>query len=598
MAVVRQLAGGFGSRHGTSSEFREAARWVGGYFERLGYRVERQAFDVPGGNSWGLDVPAGTSVNVVATPAGFDPRRPHLVVGAHLDTVPQAPGAEDNGSGIGVMLAAAAAAAESRTRLPVVWVAFGAEEPRGDGDDDHHYGSRAYVAGLTGAQRDAVRGMVSLDRVGVGTRVPVGSAHGSDPVQQALLSAARRTGTPTIADPFQRSSDHWSFVRAGLPGVRLGSTPYAAYHSAADVSSVVDPAQLERTGRILLGWLQPTATDDPGSPRRRGRPEPLTIAVAGDVHFEGVLRRRLDRPATALAPVTATLAAADVAIVNLETSLGAGGRPEPGKRYTFQAPLTALTALAAAGIDVATMANNHALDFGADPLASTFSAIRSARAADPPLAVVGIGRDVGEAFRPARIDVDGTVVATIGATVADNDPTADPTGHWAATRDSPGTADAVEPARLLRAVGEAARSADVVVVYMHWGVQGERCPNDAQRSLASDLIEAGGDLVVGSHTHLLQGDGRMGEGYVAYGLGNYAWYTQSAEATPATGVLTLTVQPAQAPQGRAKVTDASWEGAEIGADGLPTPLTGGAAAGFEDDVTALRGCADLTPVDR
>lgn len=258
MAVVRHLAGEIGPRHGTGAAFREAARWVGGYFERLGYRVERQVVDVPGGNSWGVDVPAGESVNMVARPAGFDPRQPHLVVGAHLDTVPQAPGAEDNGSGVGVMLALAAATSEARTRLPVVWVAFGAEEPRGDGDDDHHYGSRAYVARLSGAERDAVRAMVSLDRVGVGTSVPVGSAYEADPVQQALLAAARRTGIPTTLDRFQRSSDHWSFVRAGLPGARLGSTPYAAYHSAADLPSVVDAAQLERTGRIVLGWLAPT----------------------------------------------------------------------------------------------------------------------------------------------------------------------------------------------------------------------------------------------------------------------------------------------------------------------------------------------------
>jgi len=317
--------------------------------------------------------------------------------------------------------------------------------------------------------------------------------------------------------------------------------------------------------------------------------------VAGDVHFEGVLQGRLDRPGMALAPATATLAAADVAIVNLETSLGTGGRPEPGKRYTFQAPATALTALAAAGIDVATMANNHALDYGRDPLSSTFEAIETASVADPPLAVVGIGRDADQAFRPARHDVDGTVIATIGATVADNDPTADPTGQWAATRDSPGTADALEPARLLRSVREAATSADVVVVYMHWGVQGERCPNDAQRSLASDLVEAGGDIVVGSHTHLLQGDGRMGEGFVAYGLGNYAWYSQSSEATPVTGVLTLTVRPARSSEGRARVTNAVWEGAGIGADGLPTPLAGPAAAEFDEEMTALRACAGLQP---
>ena len=256
MAVVRHLAGRIGPRHGTSPDFLRAADWAARQLARAGYRVERQPFDVPAGTSWGVPVPAGRSVNVVATPRGFDPSRPHLVVGAHLDTVPQAPGAEDNASGIGVLLAAAAAASHARTRLPVVWVAFGAEEPRGPTDDDHHYGSRAYVASMSVAQRRALRGMVAMDRVGVGTEVPVGSAGEGDPVQRSLLSAARRAGVPALPDPFQRSSDHWSFVRAGLPGARLGSTPYAAYHSAQDVPGVVDPDQLQRTGRLLLAWLR------------------------------------------------------------------------------------------------------------------------------------------------------------------------------------------------------------------------------------------------------------------------------------------------------------------------------------------------------
>jgi len=257
MAAVRHLAGEIGSRPGTSPAYRRAAAWVADELARLGYDVERQAFPTPAGVSWGIAVPAGRSVNVVATPPGFDPTDPHLVVGAHLDTVPQAPGAEDNGSGIGVLLAAAAASAERRTRLPVVWVAFGSEEPRGPTDDDHHYGSRAFVADRARAQRRAVRAMVSLDRVRVGDVVPVGSATDSDPVQQSLLAAARSVGVPAVADPGQRSSDHWSFVRARLPAARLGSTPYAGYHSAGDVVDVVEPAQLRRTGRLLLAWLAP-----------------------------------------------------------------------------------------------------------------------------------------------------------------------------------------------------------------------------------------------------------------------------------------------------------------------------------------------------
>ncbi|MFC7724472.1 M28 family metallopeptidase [Nocardioides sp. GCM10028917] len=255
--AVRRLAGRIGPREATSPAYERAAGWVAGELTRLGYDVARQRVDVPAGESWGVSVPAGRSANVVATPPGFEPAEPHLVVGAHLDTVPQAPGAEDNASGVGVLLAVAEAASVRSTRLPAVFVAFGAEEPRGPTDDDHHYGSRHYVDQLGPRERAAVRGMVSLDRVGVGDRVPVGSAGNTDPVQRALLAAARRAGAATVADGGQRSSDHWSFVRAGLPGARLGSTAYAGYHSAGDVPAVVSGAQLERVGRIVAAWLAP-----------------------------------------------------------------------------------------------------------------------------------------------------------------------------------------------------------------------------------------------------------------------------------------------------------------------------------------------------
>lgn len=257
VAAVDHLAGDIGPRHGTSAAYRRAARWVAGRLRTAGYDIRREPFDVPGGDSWGVPVAAGRSVNVVAEPPGFDPSRPHLVLGAHLDTVPQAPGAEDNASGVGVLLAVARATARHRTRLPVVLVAFGAEEPRGPGDDDHHYGSRHHVAAMGAARRRATRGMVSLDRVGVGEVLPICSASGPDRLRGRLLAAAERAGVAHRPCEGNRASDHWSFVRAGLPGVRLGSTPYAGYHSPSDVPAVVEAAQLRRAGRTVLAWLSP-----------------------------------------------------------------------------------------------------------------------------------------------------------------------------------------------------------------------------------------------------------------------------------------------------------------------------------------------------
>ena len=256
MAAVRHLAGVVGPRPGTAPSYFRAADWVTARFERLGWQVERQRFRVPGGVSWGVPVDGGSSVNLVVGRGDLRAGKPWLAVGAHLDTVPQAPGAEDNASGIGVLLAVAQALVWRRTRLPVVLIAFGAEEPRGPTDDDHHYGSRAYVDGLTPAQRRSLRGMVSLDRVGVGDAVVVGSAEDADPLRDELVAAADRAGAPYVVESGQRSSDHWSFVREGLPGVRLGSTPYAGYHSSGDVVAVVDPRQLERAVRVVVSWLR------------------------------------------------------------------------------------------------------------------------------------------------------------------------------------------------------------------------------------------------------------------------------------------------------------------------------------------------------
>lgn len=271
--AVRHLAGRIGPRHATSAAHREAAAWVAGQLRGHGYQVRRERFRVPGGDSWGVPVGPGRSVNVVAEPAGFDPRQPYVVVGAHLDSVPRAPGAEDNASGVGVLLAVAEAVRQRRTRWPVVLVGFGAEEPRGPSDDDHHYGSRHHVSTLTPARRRGLVAMVSLDRVGVGARVPVCSAGNPDRLRASLLRAGRRSGVATTACAGNRSSDHWSFVRDGLPGVRLGSTPYAEYHSAADRPGVVAVPQLRRTGRLVLAWL-----GRPPSAGHRGANGPVLLA--------------------------------------------------------------------------------------------------------------------------------------------------------------------------------------------------------------------------------------------------------------------------------------------------------------------------------
>lgn len=261
MADVRLLAGRIGPRLATSPAYRRAAGVVARRFRDQGYVVRRQSFRVPAGDSWGVPVAAGRSWNVVAAPPDFDPARPHRVVGAHLDTIAVAPGAEDNASGSAVLLELSRLAAAEPPGIPTVFVAFGAEEPRGSGDAMHHFGSQVYVRRMPPDQRAALRAMVAMDRVGVGRVVPVCTGPLSPPrVRDALLETARRERVPA-APCTDTASDHWSFERAGFAVARLGSTPYAAYHSAQDLPRVVDRSQLRRTGRLAWAWLR--GEDDP-----------------------------------------------------------------------------------------------------------------------------------------------------------------------------------------------------------------------------------------------------------------------------------------------------------------------------------------------
>jgi hypothetical protein len=250
---VRVLADEFGPREATSDAYQRAADYVESRFRQAGLTVRRQPLRVPAGVSWGIRVRAGPTLNLIAVPPGFDPQALHLVVGAHLDTVPQAPGAEDNASGVGVLLELAKLVAVVRT--PAVLIAFGAEEPRGEGDLRHHYGSRHYVTSLDQQERDAIRGMVSMDRVGAGPDVRIRTSRpGSTAVSRALLALARQARIPT-SQGVNRSSDHWQFDQRGIPAVRVGGHPFSGYHSERDRPAFVRGDQLARTGRLVWAWL-------------------------------------------------------------------------------------------------------------------------------------------------------------------------------------------------------------------------------------------------------------------------------------------------------------------------------------------------------
>ena len=229
-----------------------AARWVEGRFSRA--RVRRHASDIsrPAGSSWGVPVAAGRSANVIATPAGFDPAAPYYVVGAHLDTVAVAPGAEDNASGIAVLLETARLARAARRPRSSSWPSA-ARSPAG----------RATCT--TGAPSVRRRDDARTDgacapwsrSTGSASATPLTSAGRRDPPRRPRRTrrGRRRLGVRTV-DRDQPRQRPRVVRRRGLPAARIGSTPYAGYHSAQDVPAVVGRAQLHRTGRGALVLAQ------------------------------------------------------------------------------------------------------------------------------------------------------------------------------------------------------------------------------------------------------------------------------------------------------------------------------------------------------
>ena len=317
-----------------------------------------------------------------------------------------------------------------------------------------------------------------------------------------------------------------------------------------------------------------------GPVSRRGHaravPGKITLAFAGDVNFAGRTARLLKDPATAFGSIVPVLKSADFTALNLETAVTSRGRPQP-KTYHFRTTPLAFTALRDAGVNLVTMANNHVLDYGQTGLADTLAAAKAAR-----FPYVGIGTSAAAAWAPYVTTISGTRIAVVGVSqVAELAPS------WVATGTRPGEANSINLHRTLAAVRAAKRLAKTVIVFMHWGTEGQACPDRNQLSLAPKLAAAGASIIIGAHAHILQGSGWLGDTFVAYGMGNFLWWEHSYST--ATGVLELTLHP------RAPLT-ARFIPAVVSRTGQPIVDRGAAARRARSHYAGLRTCTGLAPL--
>jgi poly-gamma-glutamate synthesis protein (capsule biosynthesis protein) len=292
-----------------------------------------------------------------------------------------------------------------------------------------------------------------------------------------------------------------------------------------------------------------------------------------------VLAQRLQRnPATVFGASAKVLRKADLTMVNLETAITTGG-VQQNKLFTFRAPPLALTALRDAGIDVATMANNHGADYGEPGLRDSLKAIE-----DSHFPVIGIGKNAAQAFAPYKTTLNGVKIAIFAADQVQDETTL---RLFSAGSGKPGVANAFDP-RLVTAVRSAKRAGYVVIVYLHWGTEYVTCPNSNQTSLAAQLADAGASAVIGTHAHVLQGAGWKRNGtYVAYGLGNYLWWRTFGNNQDDNGVLTLTFH-------RGKVVKDDFSPSHLQSNGVSPPATGAEARRITAEWNADRQCTDLS----
>ena len=245
-----------------------------------------------------------------------------------------------------------------------------------------------------------------------------------------------------------------------------------------------------------------------------------TLLAGGDVLMDRTEPAGVD-PFVFIEPA---FASADLAVVNVEMAISDRG-VRANKRFAFRAPPSAARRMASAGIDVASLGNNHAKDYGPLALVDTVDLLEAVG-----VVAVGAGATDVEAYRFRVLrTVGGVSVAFVGVSMTV------PRG-FAAGPDSAGIASASPASRVVESVRAATGAADVVISVVHWGIELATCPSGAQRDFARELLDAGADAVIGHGPHVVQPVDFSAGKLVAYSLGHLVWHPRWG-ITRDTGVL-------------------------------------------------------------
>lgn len=246
----------------------------------------------------------------------------------------------------------------------------------------------------------------------------------------------------------------------------------------------------------------------------------FTICFAGDINLDENwdTTRFLDtQPGGIYDCISPELAevmqAADIMCLNNEFTYSTGGAPLPGKAYTFRADPERVEVLGQLGVDAVTLANNHVYDYGEAALLDTFTVLEEAG-----VPYFGAGRTLEEAMQPLYLEVEGKTIALVAASRAEKNKMTPQ-----ATDTAPGILRCYDTGLFLQTIREASENADFCIAFVHWGTEYSYDLEQVQLDTGREYLDAGADVVIGAHSHCLQGmeyyDGKP----IIYSLGNY-WF--------------------------------------------------------------------------
>lgn len=265
-------------------------------------------------------------------------------------------------------------------------------------------------------------------------------------------------------------------------------------------------------------------------------PDQITIAFAGDILFDAqyaVMSAMLQNGgdiSTAIAPeLIEEMQNADIMMLNNEFPYSDRGTPTEGKQFTFRAKPSYVSYLDDLGVDLVSLANNHAYDYGEAAFLDTLTTLEEAG-----ITYVGAGRNLEEARRPVYYIIDNMKIAFVSATQIERLDNPDTKG---ATDSSAGVFRCWNGDNLIETVKEAKENSDFVIVYLHWGTENEVNIDWAQEKQAPEVAAAGADLIIGDHPHCLQQISVVQGVPVIYSLGNF-WFNSK---TVDTGMVKVTL---------------------------------------------------------